>query len=156
MTEHDIADNNPPPKPRRLGPPWWLLGLLGAMATAIGVFLGTDLFSDHAFANLVSLGLAIIAVAMLVLWFALASGYRKRLRMSVLIASVAGVAAFVGLFRLDHFSGEMRPVFAYRFSAKPDNLLESPAAEGDDDERRFFPVPRTGAECVGPRRQAGP
>jgi outer membrane protein assembly factor BamB len=119
------------PKPRRLCPPRWLLGLWGLIAVAIGLFLGAGVLGDRAIANLVSLALTIVAVIALVLWFALGSGFRKGLRLTVLLVSVLGVLAFLGFFRLDHFSGEMTPVFAYRYTAKPDRLLES-GTEGTD------------------------
>ena len=109
---------------RRLPPKWiWLviavIGLLGAIVQ------GTDFLKDHALTNLATGVLVLVAMLALTVWFLLLSGFSWRMRLLVLAGCIAGLVIFTTLFRIERFSGEMIPSFAYRFSAKPDWYLPS-------------------------------
>ena len=99
-----------------------LLCLLGV------IIRGTDILGDHAFANIATLLLGVIAVATMAVWFLFFSGYGWRSRLLVLAGVVAAVSLFAVLFRIERLSGELVPFFAYRFSPKSDRRLQPPLA----------------------------
>jgi outer membrane protein assembly factor BamB len=106
-------------------PPKWVWVVVAVIGLVAAVVQGTEVLRDHALANIVTCALALFAVAILAAWFLLLSGFSWRLRLLVLAVCLAGVSVFVALFRIERFSGEMLPAFAYRFAAKPDWLLQS-------------------------------
>ena len=110
---------------RRRVPPKWVWVVVAVIGLVAAVVQGTEVLRDHALANIVTCALALFAVAILAAWFLLLSGFSWRLRLLVLAVCLAGVSVFVALFRIERFSGEMLPAFAYRFAAKPDWLLQS-------------------------------
>ena len=116
---------NPKSKIQNGGPPRWVWWVLSLEAAAIAVAQTTDLL-DHAIANVLTWILAIVAAIVLLVWFSLLSGYAKAVRMGTLAGCLAAVGGFVGLFRVDHLSGELVPTYALRFSPKPDQRLAPP------------------------------
>jgi len=116
----------------RLSAKWlWLvlamLGLLGAIVR------GTDFLKDHAMTNLATGVVVLLAVTILTVWFLFLSSFSWRMRLLVLAGCAVGLALFAALFRIERFSGEMIPLFAYRFSVKPDWYLpSSPSKVGSD------------------------
>ncbi len=106
-------------------PPKWVWAVVVVIGLLAAIVQGTDLLRDHAAANIATCVLAFLAVATLAVWFLFLSGFTWRLRLLVLAGCVAGLSLFAALFRIERFSGEMLPFFAYRFSAKPDWLLQS-------------------------------
>jgi outer membrane protein assembly factor BamB len=113
---------NPKSKIQNGMPPKWVWWVLSLAAAAMAVAQTTDLL-DHAMANVLTWFLTIVALIVLLAWFSLLSGNSKALRMGTLAGCLAAVAGFVGLFRVEHLSGELVPTFALRFSPKPDRHL---------------------------------
>ena len=109
-----------------------MLVLLGVL---VAIVRGTDVLGDHAFANIATVVLCFVAIVILAVWFLFLSGYRWLSRLLVAGGCVAGVALLVVLFRIERLNGELVPIFAYRFSAKPDRLLKVPPATAADAEK---------------------
>jgi outer membrane protein assembly factor BamB len=103
--------------------------VLVLIAAVIGAAHGTDVLADHSAANLLTVVLTFTGVVTVLAWFLFRSAYRRRVRWTVLVCLAAGVAVLFGLFRVDHVSGELVPALVYRFSAKPDRVLEPLAAQ---------------------------
>lgn len=70
---------------------------------------------DPAVENLVSYSAMMIAATALVVWLVLLRPAALRTRVATLAAVVVAIALFFVLFRLDSFSGDMVPRFAFRF-----------------------------------------
>ena len=100
--------------------------ILALSAAAVVILRGTDVTADHAVANIGTLIAVFVAVITVMLWFAIFSRYPRWVRMLPLVGSLVFVAGFFALFRIEHVSGELVPVFALRFSRSPDELLQKP------------------------------
>ncbi len=132
----------PPPSPsaaptrhrRPRTPPIWVWIVLVLLGVLAAVVRGTDVIEDHAFANIATAVLCFIAIVILSVWFLFLSGYGRLLRVLVAVGCVASVALLCFLFPIERFSGELVPIFAYRFSVKPDRLLEIPPTNLTDAE----------------------
>jgi outer membrane protein assembly factor BamB len=134
----------------RLPSKWiWLavavIGILGA------VVQGTDLLRDHALANIATCVLVFVAMATLATWFLFFSGFSWRCRLLVLGGCAVGMSLFAVLFRIERFSGEMLPSFAYRFSARPDWLLQSSLPQLADGKGKVNVDLRTTTETDFPQ-----
>ncbi len=106
-------------------PPKWVWAVVVVLGLLAAIVQGTDVLRDHALANIVTVALGFATAATLAVWFLFLSGFTWRWRLLVLAGCVAALALFAALFRIERFSGEMLPFFAYRFSAKPDWSLQS-------------------------------
>jgi outer membrane protein assembly factor BamB len=129
---------------------------LALAAAVIAVGQTTELI-DHAIANILTLILPLVAAIVLLVWYSLLSGYARWARMATLAGCLAVAAGLVGLFRVDHFSGEMVPTFAFRFSSKLDRRLARPET-GDAAGRKTLaeeigmPTDRDFPQFLGPDR----
>jgi outer membrane protein assembly factor BamB len=126
---------NPKSKTGRV-PPKWVWVVLALAAAVIVVGQTTDLI-DHGIANVLTLILPLVAAIVLLVWFSLLSGYGRPARMATLAGCLAGAAGLSGLVRVDHFSGEMVPTFAFRFSPKLDRRLARPEAGDAAGKKRL-------------------
>ena len=144
---------------KRRIPPKLVLAELVALCL-LGMFIhATDILGDHVFDNFAVLFLGIIAVSTLAVWFLFFSGYGWRLRLLVLAGVVSAVSLFAVLFRIERLSGELIPIFAYRFSLKPDQRLQPPLAGTFAGADKASVDLRTTTEYdfpqfLGPRRSA--
>jgi outer membrane protein assembly factor BamB len=102
----------------------WVVTSLACAAAVVLHF--TDVTADHQFANIGTLIAVFVAVATLILWFAIFSRFPRWVRMFPLVGSLLFAAGFFALYRIEHVSGELVPSFALRFSRRPDELLEKP------------------------------
>lgn len=102
---------------------WVVLALATA---AIVIFRCTDVAGSGANANIATLIAAFVAVVTLLLWFALLSPFSARIRLLPLVGSLVFCGVFAALFRIEGTSGDLLPNFAFRFSPKPDELLQKP------------------------------
>jgi outer membrane protein assembly factor BamB len=131
MSEPDGQVKKPgtsPARRRRLSPPIgvWLPCL--TLAAGIVYIRAWTVTGDHAIVNILTLVLGAISVQFLGVWFIFRSGYASAVRYGALLAAVAGIGLFFAFFRVHHVSGEMVPVFRYRFALEPDELLDAPVA----------------------------
>ena len=108
--------------------------MLSLAALAIVVAQATD-FLDHAIANVLTWFLSIVAAVVLLVWFSLSSGYPKRARMATLAGCLAAVAGFIGLFRVEHLSGELVPTFAPAFFPQAGPLAAPPERDAAEKTR---------------------
>jgi len=86
---------------------------------------------DGALANIISLILAFFASMTVVSWFVFSGLFSVALRYSLVGVAVVGVVALGAMLRVDQVSGNMLPVLSFRWSARPDELLDKPKT---DDE----------------------
>ena len=114
-------------KPRT--PPKWLWIVLALIAVLVAVVRGTDVLGDHAFANIATTLLSLVAVVILAVWFLFLSGFGRLTRLLVFVGCVASVSLLAFLFPIERLSGELVPIFGYRFSTRPDRLLQVPSAD---------------------------
>ncbi len=109
---------------KRLLPPAWAWAVLGVLAVVAAGLQTTDLLKDHAQANVGCWLSAFVAATTLLVWFWLLSDYSRKVRGASFVGFVVLVVGLVALFRIEGVSGELVPEFAFRFSPKPDELLE--------------------------------
>lgn len=107
----DPASRRPP---LRLWPAWFVLGLAAGM---IGVVRLRDTLTFQE-RNMATMGVALGAVALLLLWWVLFSRAPRRLRVGVTAGVLAVLLAGVGLFRIRGVSGDLVPILEFRWSAK--------------------------------------
>jgi outer membrane protein assembly factor BamB len=159
MTNKDQSTQPPQPaKKRRKSkiPPLWVWAWLIVAAALIAAIGGSDVLGDRAVANMVIIGLGFLALLVLAVWFLLLSGYRWWFRLSALAGVLAGVALFGFMFRFEGLTGDLLPVFAFRFSGKfnrqlPMVLIDAAAGEKAAVDLRTtteFDFP----QFLGPRR----
>ena len=124
------SSSSPVPAHRRRPrtPPKWVWIVLLLIGVLVAIVRGADVFGDHAFDNVATVILCFVGFVVLAVWFLFLSGYHWLSRLLVAGGCVAVAAALAVLFRIQRLNGELVPVFAYRFSAKPDRLLEVPPA----------------------------
>ena len=144
---------------KSLLPPRWLWIVLLAVTAVLAALHGTDVLADHATLNVLTLVLAFLALIVLLVWFGLLSGYRRRTRLLGLAGCLAAVGLLAALFRVDRVSGELVPSFALRFARKPDRLLESlmPGRDAGDEGSRVDLSTTTAydfPQFLGPERSA--
>jgi outer membrane protein assembly factor BamB len=130
-----MPDSAPPAqtarRPRRR-PGWWVVVLLAIPIGLIAWLRTDDRTGDAGMTNAYTVMLAIPAVAIALLWFMLCPGFRRRTRLLTLAGVAAAVGLFVGLFRVDAYTGSLLPTFAPRWR-KPAGLpadLPVPVAPG--------------------------
>jgi len=118
-------------------PSKWVWIVLAVIAVLVAIVRGTEVVGDHALANIATVLLGFVAVVVLAVWFLFLSGYGWLSRLLVAVGCVAGVSLLAFLFRLERLNGELVPIFGYRFSEKPDQLLDAhPATTADTDNVR--------------------
>jgi outer membrane protein assembly factor BamB len=144
-----VSDSVPIPARHKWSPPLWVWGLLALAAGTIVVVQTTDLL-DHAIANVLSFALTVLAAVVLLAWFSLSRRYPKWLRMTTLVGTLAVVGTMLGLFRVEHLSGEMIPTLALRWSPKADRRLASPERPA---AQPTGPVARVEAGDIARRKQ---
>ncbi len=109
---------------RRLVPPLRVWLVVAACVVATVVVRVWDAFHDHAIGNIVTLIGGFIALVWLLLWFCLASGHSRKIRMTILASAILVVATLCGVYKIDGVWGELFPRFTFRWARDPDELLE--------------------------------
>jgi outer membrane protein assembly factor BamB len=84
---------------------------------------------EQAYRTLSVLALAVLAVVLLALWLLLLSPWPAWVRLTPVALLVVGVGTFAASVREFHFTGDMWPVFTFRWDPTPDELLERDRAE---------------------------
>jgi outer membrane protein assembly factor BamB len=117
-------------------PPKWVWIVLLLLAVLVVVVHSGDVVNDHAIANIATALLCFVGIIVLAVWFLFRSGYHWLTRLLVAIGCVSVVGGLVVLFSIARLTGELVPIFVFRFSSEPDRLLKVP------------PDAATGAESV--------
>lgn len=97
------------------------------LLAVVGVRL-SGVIQDRGAANVLTVLSGFFVVVVLLAWFLFFSGYQVRTRLGVLAGLFATIAVLGALFRVDHVSGDLDPVFAFRWAPPPDELLQVPEA----------------------------
>jgi outer membrane protein assembly factor BamB len=157
------ADQSPQPhvpaiasRRRRRTPPKRLWIVLLALSTLVVIVRGVDFFGDHAITNIVTWILCFAAVVTLAVWFFFRSSHTRFVRLFVFAACLCVVGALCLLLRLDRVEGDLSPVFVFRFSTKPDRMLELPQTDAATSEAVNVDLRTTTKDdfpgFLGPRR----
>ncbi|MEM8733975.1 MAG: PQQ-binding-like beta-propeller repeat protein [Planctomycetota bacterium] len=125
-------DSKQPRRGRRSGLIAWVLACLAVIGIAIARMTAPD--ADHALANILTVGLGILAWAFAV--FALiSSGTLRRAGLALFVAPAVALAAFFSCFRFERLDAELVPQFSWRWSPEAD--LQEVAATTDGSESLF-------------------
>jgi outer membrane protein assembly factor BamB len=142
----------------RRAPPKWIRIVLAALCLLVLIVRGTDIFADHAVANVATWIISFIAVTIIAVWFLCLSGYGWKSRLLALAGSVLVLALLAALFRIERVTGELAPFFALRFSQKSDRLLQPPVFDAALAEKPNVDLLTTTGDdfpqFLGPRRSA--
>lgn len=88
----------------------------------------------HDVINVATFALGVAAVMTMLIWFVVHSVYSAEARYGTAIGAVVLVAVLASILRIQHVSGDLVPVLAFRWSADADEMLGKPeAADGDVD-----------------------
>ena len=136
----------------RLFPAWWVVGTWIVFAGAIIGLRSSNAIGDNAVMNVLTAAVTTLAFMILGVWFAFCSGYSRRTRLGTVTLGITVVAVLAVAYEVEQVNGEMIPKFRYRFSPKPDELLEIPTGELSDtanlSETTEFDFP----QFLGPSR----
>jgi outer membrane protein assembly factor BamB len=124
------SSSSPVPARRRRPrtPPKWVWIVLLLIGVLVAIVRGADVFGDHAFDNIATVILCFVGFVVLAVWFLFLSGYHWLSRVSAAIGFAAVVGLLYYLFPIERVTGELAPIFRFRYSAEPDRLLEVPPA----------------------------
>ncbi len=82
-----------------------------------------------------SVVVTVVTASLLMLWVVFLSPFPRRIRWGSLVATVALLGGFLGVFRIEAVTGDLVPIFRPRWTGKPDELLPklltAPTAAGD-------------------------
>lgn len=112
------------PRRRPRTPPKWVWVVLLVFAGLVALIRGADILGDHAFTNIATVILCFLSLVVLAVWYLFLSGYGWLSRLVIGGGCLAAVGLLTYLFPLVRLSGELTPIFRYRFSTVPDRLLE--------------------------------
>lgn len=149
------------PEPRDAGPGvgrrsirWWpaaAVAVLGAGAV-LGVRLWPGLSRQQV--NLTTLGILVTAGLLLLLWAVLLSRMNRRLRWAILGGAAAGGLLAVGLFELHGVTGDLVPIFRFRWSGTLAGVERSPTAVLPAAGARVAEARVDFPQFLGPHRNA--
>jgi outer membrane protein assembly factor BamB len=121
MSESDAVAPSSDKKTRRF--PRTVLVILAAWLLIVVTVLNLPNM-DHAIGNVVAFGVTLLSLLALELWFLLASGASRTLRLKVVTVSLLAVIGFFGLVKIISIDGELIPRLAWRFSPTFDKTLD--------------------------------
>ena len=120
---------SPRAKPRRrLLPSAKLASVVVVLLLAVVGARLSGVIQDRGAANILTFLGGFLIVVVLLVWFLFFSGYRVRTRLGVLAGLFATIGVLGVLFRVDHVSGDLDPIFAFRWAPPHDELLQVPEA----------------------------
>lgn len=156
MDAHVQSSHDETARPTRRGgapspyPPRWAWLLIAISAGVIAVVRNLDSF-DHGVANVVTLIFTFIPALALTVWYSALSSYSRRARLWPLGVLLVCIAVLLAVLRIDRTSGEMLPAFSFRWSPKPDQLLEQPVVRRQASAEKFQPTRYDFPRFLGPR-----
>jgi outer membrane protein assembly factor BamB len=107
---------------------WWPAGVIvaGGLAWLGYIWLvSAGIRQDRNIGSILASGVTGI---LLLLWFLLASGFRGKTRLLGFALVVLALGLLAALFRIEGVSGDLVPILAYRWSARPGSTLAGPAS----------------------------
>ncbi len=145
---------SPRAKPRRrLLPSAKLASVVVFLPLAVVGARLSGVIQDRGVSNVLTFLGGFLIVVVLLAWFLFFSGYRVRTRLGVLAGLIATIAVLGVLFKVDHVSGDLDPIFAFRWTPPPDELLQIPEPdtlrEGAD---LLTTTPNDFPQFLGPNR----
>ena len=115
---------------------WRLLAaILLAGGTLLGVLQVPDLFPDDAHRNLATISASLLVGGILLLWAIFGTGGSWATSLSWLLAVIVAGIALVACVRVDGFSGNLWPRFAWKWVPRPDESLAGTSAQESSDGR---------------------
>ena len=140
-------NSKPPSETKTLR--WWpaALILIVALGRLLWIWLrDAQQLQDRVVPTILTVSVTVIA---LLLWLLLFSRIRWAARLKALGGIVALFAVFLGLFRFEGFSGDLLPMFSFRFGAAPDladasGSADTPIATSPTDYPQFLGSHRDG------------
>jgi outer membrane protein assembly factor BamB len=136
----------------------WPLAILaaGLLWLAYIWFVSTGIRQERNIQSIVATGLTAI---LLFLWFLLASGFPRTARLVGLGLVVVPLALVAALFRIEGVSGDLVPIMAFRWSARPGSM--APVAGSSPEPAPALaasarPPTEAGAEASSPVGASGP
>ena len=130
--------------------PRWIGFVIAAAGILIAALQGTDVIGDRGMANPLTILIVVLLLAVVLVGFTFFSRAARRWRLVVGGTTLAAVATFFAIFRVDSINGELFPRFAFRGSQKPDQLLP-PAEVGQGNAARPLVDLRTTTEYDFPQ-----
>jgi len=130
---------------------WWPVVTILLLATASILFTWTFVESIRQFKVVTTITISALVSLLLLLWLLFFSRMRLRLRLSILGIVVLGVAVFVTLFRFRELSGDLVPIFEWRWqeravSANTQTVEPTDALHSDRAPNHNYP------QFLGPNR----
>jgi outer membrane protein assembly factor BamB len=137
---------------------WMPITVLLVAAAAVAVIWYWPSDWAHAYRSLSVMAVLLLTPLVLAVWLVFLSSLSRRLVLSVLSLAVAGVVGFALCVREVHFSGDMVPVFTFRWEKTHDEVLEEhrqrqaasgeTATEAAPDTYRFLGYLGNDRTCV--------
>lgn len=115
------------------------IGMRNVITTAVvglcfaGIAIAQSLAeaSDFAFMNIISFVLFMVALFSVLIRIATSHTLPSRLRVVPLVVVILAMVAMAAIFRIDRVDGRLVPSFRFRWTPKPDQLLEAPDIADD-------------------------
>ena len=108
-------------------PPIWY-GVLVAILGGVSIWARAGDQLDHAIANVIGMVSVAIVVAVLLVWFALFSENSPGVRWAPLAIVLGAIGVTAASLRIDYWTAELIPVFAWRLSPQSDRTIPQPTA----------------------------
>jgi outer membrane protein assembly factor BamB len=139
---------------RRKLPPLSVRILLAGVFIAIVAMRMSNFVGDFAMSNVFTFLGLLFAGVILSVWFTFFSDYSIPLRASIWGLGIAAFVLAVFSLRVDHVSGELVPRFRFKWSKKPDEMLDPPVQAAAKTERQLVSTDTDFWQFLGPQRNA--
>ena len=157
-----MADGSRPTSPRPAEGPrpirWWIAIVLLAIGAGTVLLVSLDPSRSHQQRNLTLLATVVTVVPLLLIWWGLLSDAPRSWRRAGVGGFVGLAAVLAGLFRITGVSGDLLPIFEFRWKAGPTaaaNPSPSTAPEPTPTRPATTAAPRADyPQYLGPDRNA--
>jgi outer membrane protein assembly factor BamB len=154
MAKHALGRRSVDRAPPAAKPRWLGLAVIAVLAAVVIGVLQAVTIPDGGTRNLAIVSAIGVALAALLVWLLFFATLRWRGRLILL----AAVALLAGSLRLEGYSGDLQPVFGWRWSQAADRALvgETAKAPGADTAQKLDlrPTPHDFPQFLGPARLA--
>ena len=128
---------------------WFVLMLALGLSAWLQI---SQVSGDRGMTNVFVFMIAVVSAVIVGCWFVFFSRFQRRARFGIAGLVIGLVATFLGLFRIDHFGGDMQPSFAWRFGTATEAPLEVPTTSTEVDLTTT--TPWDFPQFLGPQRAA--